>query len=73
MNAHSLPGRHGFTVSQRSITDEEREQALDRAAAEATTPAELAAAWEAIDAYEEERIADAEEQANQLSAREEQR
>lgn len=67
-----LPGRAPYQVTQRSrIGDEEREAALDRAVAEATTPAELAAAWDAIDAYEEERHRDAEEEANQMSQEEE--
>ena len=72
MNAASLPGRPGFTISQRShISDEAREQSLDRDVAGATTPEALAAAWDAVDAYEEERAAEAEEQANQLSREEE--
>ena len=74
MTAHSLPGRAPYLVTQRSrISDAERERAMDRALTEATTPAQLAAAWDAIEAFEEERIAESEEQANQLSREEEQR
>lgn len=69
-----LPARAKYTVTQRSrIADEAREAALDRLVAEATTPEQVAAAWDAVDAYEDERSTEAEEQANQLSHEQEQR
>ena len=55
--------RAPYAITTRSrVTDEERELVLDRAVREATTPGQLVAAWDAVEAYEDEKRADAEEQ-----------
>ena len=65
-----LPGTPGYVVTTRSrVTDEAREAELYRALVAAEK--QLEAARDAIDAYEDEKSADAEEQANQLSVDEE--